>query len=127
MKAFLPRQLQRFAPGKQDVGGVFRLALAGLAAWTAAAADLPPAAGPDRVRNGSFEAAAEDGNTTAGWTTAGDRGVRQTLTLAPGRDGGRCAKLECTEFAAGSPASHAMVCQLGVVGATRGQWECPPT
>jgi len=64
------------------------------------------------VRNGSFEAASS--GTLEAWRASGDRHVKQTLTVDRGRDGKQCARLACTEFTAVTPASHAMICQMGV-------------
>ncbi len=67
------------------------------------------------VRNASFEADANSDGIPDDWLAAGDnRSVTQTLSLYVGRDGQRCARLSCTRFRAESPASHAMLCQLGV-------------
>ncbi|MEN6495995.1 MAG: carbohydrate binding domain-containing protein, partial [Thermoguttaceae bacterium] len=76
---------------------------------------LTPAAlsGDNLVKNPSFEEQAK--GSPAEWRTSGDaKLVTQTLTLDAGRVGRRCAKLACTRFAAGNPAAHAMLCQMGV-------------
>jgi len=57
-----------------------------------------------------------------GWATAGAREVAQTLRFETGRDGGRCARLDCTAFTGDGPSHHAMLCQVGKVGVQRGQW-----
>ncbi len=57
----------------------------------------------------------------AGWTTAGNPSIRQTLTIDAGRDGGHGARLDCTEFSGDGPDFHAMICQVGKVGVRRGQ------
>jgi len=74
------------------------------------------------VANGSFEKDADGNAAPDGWTTSGTRDINQSLTLDDGRAGGKSAKLTCTQFVPGSPASHAMVCQLNTVGLKRGQW-----
>ena len=67
------------------------------------------------VRNPGFEADADGDRIPDEWRAAGDdRSVTQNLSFDKGRDGGRCARLSCTRFRAESPASHAMLCQLGV-------------
>jgi len=67
------------------------------------------------VRNPDFEADADGDGSPDEWRPAGDgNAVTQSLSFAAGRDGGRCARLSCTRFRAESPASHAMLCQMGV-------------
>ncbi len=67
------------------------------------------------VRNPSFEGDADENGVPNEWRAAGDaRFVSQNLAVEKGRDGGRCAKLSCTQFEQKSPASHAMLCQMGV-------------
>ena len=83
------------------------------------------AAETNLVFNGSYEASAPISATPdgpAGWAVAGNRAVQQRLTLDAGRDGGRCAKLECVAFSGDGPDYHAMICQVGKVGVRRGQW-----
>ena len=46
----------------------------------------------------------------------------QTLTLDKGYDGRRSARLACTRFIAGGPATHAMLCQMGVPVRRGGQY-----
>lgn len=93
---------------------------------TAAAALLlfasPALAAPGNlVHNGDF--AAEANGAPAEWSFAGDPAIKQTLTRDAGPDGkGFSAKLECTAFSGGTPSSHAMLCQVGVVSVKRGQW-----
>jgi hypothetical protein len=76
---------------------------------------------PNLVRNGSFETDADGDGVPDHWQAAGDSNVTQQLTLDQGRrplpgsaPRGRCARLECTRFAARTSASHAMLCQMGV-------------
>jgi len=67
------------------------------------------------VRNPSFEVDADGDGAPDEWLAAGDsRSVTQNLSFDLGRDGRRCARLSCTRFRAESPASHAMLCQIGV-------------
>jgi hypothetical protein len=85
---------------------LFAFLLVGTLASAALASD-------NLVKNSSFEE--ETKGLPAGWRTSGDaKLVTQTLTLDAGRDGRRCATLACTRFAAGNPAAHAMLCQMGV-------------
>jgi hypothetical protein len=73
------------------------------------------AAGENRLRNPSFETDADRDGQPDHWAAEGDRDtVEQTLRLDTGRDGRRCARLACTRFRKENPASHAMVCQLGI-------------
>lgn len=74
------------------------------------------------VANGSFEGDTDGKGVPGAWTTSGTREIKQNIVLDAGRAGGKSAKLTCTEFVPGSPASHAMICQLDTVGLKRGQW-----
>jgi len=74
------------------------------------------------VRNPSFEVDADSDGVPDEWRAAGDsRFVTQSLSLERGRDGKRCARLSCTRFRAKSPASHAMLCQMGIP-VRKGAW-----
>lgn len=77
---------------------------------------------PPLVVNGDFEADANGDGVPDGWTASGTREIVQVLETDTGRDGGRSARLVCTTFVSGSPASHAMVCQVNTVGIKRGKW-----
>lgn len=67
------------------------------------------------VRNPSFEVDADRDGVPDDWQAAGSSGyVEQTLSLDTGRDDKSCARLVCSRFRDGSPAAHAMLCQLGV-------------
>ncbi len=70
--------------------------------------------------NGGFDRDADADGLPDSWSTSGDSHVRQRMALDEGRGGGRAARLECTQFAAFGPASHAMLCQMNV-SATRGK------
>src|ERR1035437_8416691 len=71
------------------------------------------------VSNGSFEELDKRTGAPAHWSAAGT--VKQHLTADVGRDGKRCAKLECSEFVGDGPATHAMIAQSGRVAVRRGQ------
>jgi hypothetical protein len=88
----------------------------------AVAANLCCAADTELVFNGSFKQAGESGGAPDGWTASGDRAIQQRLTFDTGRDGKRCAKLECTAFGGEGPASHAMIAQTGRVAVRHGLW-----
>jgi hypothetical protein len=73
------------------------------------------AAETNLVRNPDFEADANGDGCPDEWQAAGDSpSVTQNLSFDIGRDARRCARLSCTRFRAESPASHAMLCQMGV-------------
>jgi hypothetical protein len=74
------------------------------------------------VANGSFERSRQRAGTPDDWSTAGNPAVQQRLALDAGRDGRPCAKLVCSEFQGDGPDYHAMICQVGKIGARRGQW-----
>lgn len=80
-------------------------------------------AAANEVANGDFEKGADGTALPLQWQAAGATEIRQRLSRDVGRDGaGSSARLECTAFQGGSPASHAMLCQVGVVGLRRGSW-----
>ena len=87
-----------------------------MVAWVAALCVAAPVLGAaNLVRNPSFEADADGNGVPDEWRWAGDtKLVKQTLALDKGRDGKRCARLTCTRFKSGTPAAHAMLCQMGV-------------
>jgi len=67
------------------------------------------------VKNASFEEDADRNGVPDAWATSGSpQQVEQRLSLDRGRDGRRCARLDCARFEGGSPATHAMLCQMGV-------------
>ena len=67
------------------------------------------------VANGSFALDSDGNGAPDAWAASGVAGMEQTLTIDAGPDGTKAAKLACTKFVSGSPASHAMVCQSGHV------------
>jgi hypothetical protein len=77
---------------------------------------------PNLVANGSFEQSQAKANRPDDWACAGNPAIKQQLMLDTGRDGRRCAKLECAEFAGDGPDFHAMLCQVGKVSVAKGQW-----
>ncbi|MFA5189835.1 MAG: carbohydrate binding domain-containing protein [Verrucomicrobiia bacterium] len=93
-----------------------------IALMMAAATSFCCAAGTDLIHNGSFEQPGKSGDTPDGWAASGDRNIQQRLTFDKGRDGRRCARLECTAFSGDGPAHHAMICQTGRIAVRRGQW-----
>ena len=74
------------------------------------------------VANGSFELEGESNGQPDGWATSGVVGLEQTLTTDVDDRGTKVARLTCSKFVGGSPASHAMVCQNGHVAVKAGQW-----
>jgi len=75
------------------------------------------------VPNGDFENDANGDGLPDFWTTAGAPQIKQKLVRDIGRDGkGFSGKLICTEFGDGTPASHAMICQVGTIGVQKGKW-----
>ncbi len=67
------------------------------------------------VKNASFEEDADRNGVPDAWATSGSpQQVEQRLSLDRGRDGRRCARLDCARFEGGSPATHDMLCQMGV-------------
>ncbi|MCX7969664.1 MAG: carbohydrate binding domain-containing protein, partial [Armatimonadetes bacterium] len=75
------------------------------------------------VPNGDFERDENGDGIPDFWSVAGAPHVKQQLVRDVGRDSkGFSGKLVCTEFGDGTPASHAMICQVGTVGVQRGRW-----
>ena len=74
------------------------------------------------VANGSFQLDTDGNGVPDHWATSGTSGMEQTLTIETDSDGARVAKLSCTKFVGGSPASHAMLCQTKHVAVKVGQW-----
>jgi hypothetical protein len=74
------------------------------------------------VVNGSFESDLARPGAPDAWAAAGNPAIKQRLLLDAGRDGRRCAKLECTEFSGDGPDFHVMICQQGQVQVTDGRW-----
>lgn len=82
----------------------------------------PLTAQDNLVANGSFELDSDGNGGPDSWATSGVAGMEQTLTIDAGSGGTKAAKLICTKFVSGSPASHAMICQNGHVAVKAGQW-----
>lgn len=81
------------------------------------------AAQTNLVPNGNFEQDENGDGIPDFWTVAGAPHVKQQLFRDVGRGGkGFSGKLICTEFGNGTPASHAMICQVGTVSVQRGRW-----
>ena len=59
-------------------------------------AALCPAVETNLVANGSFEQSQSRAGVPDDWACAGNTAIHQQLVLDTGRDGKRCAKLECT-------------------------------
>ena len=71
--------------------------------------------GGNRVFNGDFE------RGTDGWGVSGDpKTVKQVLLVEKGRDGGKCARLDCTQFEGGTSWRHVMLCQVDRVKVRKG-------
>ena len=97
--------------------------LAAVLAFPLLVAVAPGQAGePNLVANGSFEQSQTRPGLPDDWSCAGNRAVKQVLSLDTGRDGKQCAKLSCTEFTGDAPDSHAMICQVGKASVWPGQW-----
>jgi hypothetical protein len=74
------------------------------------------------VANGSFEASQRKAGVPDEWSTSGNSSIRQQLVSDTGRDGGMCAKLECSHFVPGGADFHVMICQVGKVSVEQGRW-----
>ena len=71
------------------------------------------------VANGDFSRVAA--GAPADWASAGDSHVTQRLEAANDADGRPYARLACTRFDQRSPASHAMLAQIGKVSLVKGK------
>jgi hypothetical protein len=89
------------------------------AATTFAEEAKPSAAAPNLVANGDFSQAA--GGKPDKWRADGDSSVEQTLSVAKDADGRPYAKLVCTRCEHTSPASHAMLAQMGGAQLVKGR------
>ena len=74
------------------------------------------------VANGSFEQSRQAGRARRLGRAPATAPIKQQLALDTGRDGKRCAKLDCTEFTGDGPDFHAMICQVGKVSVRQGHW-----
>lgn len=74
------------------------------------------------VANGSFEDSRGRPGVPDDWKAVGNPKIKQQLTLDTGRDGKSCGQLTCSEFTAGGPDFHVMLCQTGRVSVQRGHW-----
>ena len=68
--------------------------------------------GQNLLKNGEFSASAD--GKPAGWVTSGDANVVQQLSASRDEKGEPFAQLVCTKCEARTPASHAMLAQMGV-------------
>jgi len=75
---------------------------------------------PNLVINGNFEDTKD--KTPVSWKAYGENKIKQELTADVGREGGFSAKLNCTEYSENTPASHAMIAQVGEVGVSKEKW-----
>jgi len=99
-------------------GRGFRFPAAALLAL--ALAGPTPAAPPQNlVSNGDFSRVAA--GVPADWASAGDQHVTQRLEAAKDAAGRPYARLACTRFDQRSPASHAMLAQVGKVSLVKGK------
>jgi hypothetical protein len=89
------------------------------AAPTIAATTADTAPGRNLVANGDFQRVT--GGKPDQWQTAGDDSVTQTLAAAEDADGRPIAQLICTRCDKRTPASHAMLAQVGVVRLIKGR------
>lgn len=74
------------------------------------------------VPNGDFESDADGDGLADHWEFAGDRGVTASWGLDAGHESPRSQRLDCSAFIHLSPASHAMLCQVGTVSLREAQW-----
>jgi hypothetical protein len=72
------------------------------------------------LQNGNFERVIN--GSPSDWRAAGDERVQQSLMTDTGRQGGRSAKLVCTQIRGSGPASHVMLAQYNTVGLKKDNW-----
>lgn len=104
---------------ESTLGIVLLCVLVGALALFAEAGE--PGGGRNLVANGSFEDADGD-NVPDGWSSSGVAGMVQVLTVDDAGEGRKAGRLVCSKFVPGSPSSHAMLCQVGLVSVRKGQW-----
>ncbi|MCZ7599331.1 MAG: carbohydrate binding domain-containing protein [Gammaproteobacteria bacterium] len=81
-----------------------------------------PAALPQGLVNGSFEADTDGDGAADGWQFSGDAGVQAALRREQLADGTWCQVLHCTAYERRGGASHAMLAQVDTINLKRGQW-----
>ena len=72
------------------------------------------------VLNGSFEQVEE--GQLLGWTTQGEKSVRQQLSVAEGMATGQSARLECSSFSRQTRLGYATLAQSRKTALQQGQW-----
>ena len=83
-------------------------------------ASTPGAAEPvNRVANGDFSRVSD--SKPDEWQVSGDQNVTQTLGVGRDAAGKPFAQLTCTRCEPKTPASHAMICQVGCVSLVKGR------
>ncbi len=97
-----------------------QFAFAAAILWAPFAGAVENAAGPNLVRNGSFEEG--NGAEIAEWVLEGDEGVEQTLTRDAGVTDGHSARLTCTAFDRQTRESYATLAQYGFPQIEKGKW-----
>ncbi|MFQ6099068.1 MAG: carbohydrate binding domain-containing protein, partial [Armatimonadota bacterium] len=76
---------------------------------------------PNLVPNGDMELDDDSDGMADHWAFAGNESVKVQWAREEGADGGHSQRLTCTAFESTSPASHAMLCQVGTVRLQRGK------
>ena len=74
------------------------------------------------IKNGRFEVDTDGNGMADHWQFSGDAGVTVIWAREEGFTGQFGQKLTCTQFTSLSPASHAMLCQMGTVDLEEGKW-----
>ncbi len=74
------------------------------------------------ILNGDFAVDSDGDGMADHWQFSGDANVKVTWTRDVGADGGYSQRITCTQFAAKSPSSHAMLAQANAFALHRGQW-----
>jgi hypothetical protein len=74
------------------------------------------------IRNGDFALDSDGDGMADHWQFSGDANVKVTWGLDSGPHGGHSQRIACTQFAAKSPSSHAMLAQVNGFSLRRGHW-----
>jgi len=83
----------------------------------------PPAVlAQNLIPNGDCEVDTDGDGYADDWQFSGDQGVKAAGSLDAGFESPHSQRLDCTAFEHLSPASHAMLCQVGTIKLREGQW-----
>ena len=104
---------------KSILPGVAALTLA-LLLWTTG--KCAQGEGANMIPNGDLAIDSDGDGMADHWQFSGDANVKVTWARDNGPHGGHSQRITCTQFAAKSPSSHAMLAQVNSFSLRRGHW-----